>query len=67
MQWVGVVPESGEVLTHYHRIFNRTDTTFCQIKMGMVAYLGGDHHVFNKTDTSCEQVNWGMLAYLGAV
>ena len=51
MQWVGIVPESGEVLTHYHHLteqtrFNRTDTTCCQIKMGMVAYLGGDHYMF---------------------
>jgi len=67
MQWVGVEPESGEVLTHYHHMFNRTDTTCCQIKMGMVAYLIGDHHMFNKTNTSCEQVNLGMVAYLGAV
>jgi len=39
MQWVGVVPESGEILTQYHHMFNRTDTTCCQIKMGMVAYI----------------------------
>jgi len=39
----------------------------CQIKMGMVAYLGDDHHMFNKTDTTCQQVNLGMVAYLGAV
>ena len=39
---VGIIPESGKVLTHYHHIFNITDTTCCQpeIKMGMVAYLG---------------------------
>jgi len=49
---------------HYDHMFNRTDTTCQQIKMGMVAYLGGDHHVFNKTDTTCEQVNLGMVAYL---
>jgi len=48
-------------------MFNRTDTTCCQIKMGMVAYLGADHHMFNKTDTTCQQVNLGMVAYLGAV
>jgi len=65
MQWVGVVPESGEVLTHYHHMFNRTDTSCCQIKMGMVACLGGDHHMFNKTDTTCQQVNLVMVAYLG--
>jgi len=40
-------------------LFNRTDTTCCQIKMGMVvAYLGVDHHMFNKTDTACQQVNY---------
>jgi len=62
-----IAPELGEVLTHYHHIFNRTDTTCQQIKMGMVAYLGGDHHMFNKIDTTCQQVNLGMVAYLGAV
>jgi len=67
MQWVGVVPESWEVLTQYHHMFNGTDTTFCQIKMGMVDYLGVDHHMFNKTDTTCQQVNLGIVAYLGAV
>ena len=67
MQLVGIIPESGEVPTHYHHMFNRTDTTFWQIKMGMVAYLGADHHMFNKTDTTCQQVNLGMVAYLGAV
>jgi len=67
MQWVGVVTESGEVLTQYHCMFNRADTTCYQIKMGMVAYLGVDHHMFNKTDTTRQQVNLGMVAYLGAV
>ena len=67
MQWVGIVPESGEVLKHYNHMFNRTDTTCLQIKMGMVAYLGGDHHMFYKTNTTCRQVNLGMVAYLGAV
>ena len=67
MQWVGAVPESGEVLTHYHHMFNRTDTTCCQIKMGMMAYLVVDHHMFKETDTTCQQVNLGMVAYLGAV
>ena len=40
---VGIVPESGEVLKHYHHMFNRTDsdTTCLQIKMGIVVYLGG--------------------------
>jgi len=38
MQWVGIVPESGEVLMHYHHMFKRTDTTCQQIKMGMVTY-----------------------------
>jgi len=36
-------------------MFNSTDMTCRQIKMGMVAYLGGDHHIFNrrdKTDTT---------------
>jgi len=66
MQWVGVVPESGEVLTHYYHMFNRTGTSCCQIKMGMVAYLSADHHMFNKTDTARQQVNLGMVAYLGA-
>ena len=67
MQWVGIVPDSEEVLTHYHHMFNRTDTTCRQIKIGMVAYLGGDHHMFIKTDTTCQQVNLGMVAYLGGV
>ena len=67
MQSVGIIPELGEVLTHYHHMFNRTDTACCQIKMGMVAYLGADHHMFNKTDTTCQQANLGMVANLGAV
>ena len=64
-----IIPELGEVLTYYHHIFKKTDMTCRQIKMGMVAYLGGDHHMprFNKTDTTCQQVNLGMVAYLGAV
>jgi len=49
MQLVGIIPESGEVLTHYHHMFDTTDTSCCQIKMGMVAYLGADHHIFNKS------------------
>ena len=48
-------------------LFNRTDTTCRQIKMGMVAYLCGDHHMFSKTDMTCQQFNLGMVAYLGAV
>jgi len=48
-------------------LFNKTDTTCQQIKMGMVVYLGGDDHIFNKTDTTCQQVNLGMVAYLGGV
>jgi len=67
MQWVGIVQESGEVLTHYHYMFNKIDMSCLQIKMGMVAYLGGEHHVSYNTDTTCQQVNWGMVAYLGAV
>jgi len=67
MQWVGFVLESGEVLMHYHHMFNRTDMTCRQMKMGMVAYLVGDHHMFKKTDATCKQVNLGMVAYLGAV
>jgi len=55
---VGVVPESGEVLTHYHHMFKNTDTSYCQIKMNMVAYLGTDHHMFNKTDTTCNMSIW---------
>jgi len=55
---------STDVLSSY---FNRTDTTCRQIKIGMVAYLGGDHHTINKIDTTCQQVNLGMVAYLGAV
>ena len=39
MQWVGIIPELGEVLTYHHHMFNKTDTSCCQIKMGMVAYL----------------------------
>jgi len=64
---IGIVSESREALTHYHHKFHRTNTTCRQIKMGMVAYLGGDHHMFNKTDTTCQQVNLGMEAYLGGV
>ena len=66
MKRVRVVPESGEVLTHYLYMFNRTYSTCCQIKIDIVAYLGVDHHMFNKTDTTCQQVNLGMMAYLGA-
>jgi len=66
-QLVGIIPESGEVLMHYHHMCNKTDTSCCQIKMGMVAYLGGDHHMFNKTDTTCQEVNLAMVAYLGTV
>jgi len=65
MQLMEILPESREVLTHYHHILNGTNTTCRQIKMVMVAYLGGDHHMFNKTDTTCQQVNLGMEAYLG--
>jgi len=43
---VGIIPELREVLTHYHHMFNKTDTSCCQIKMGMVVYLGADHHRF---------------------
>jgi len=57
MQWVGVVPESGEVLTHYHHMFNRSDSSCCQIKMGMVVNLGADHHMF--TDMSTGQFGYG--------
>ena len=45
-------------VSHYHHMFNKTDTSCCQIKMGMVAYLGGDHHMFNKTDTTCNMSMW---------
>jgi len=37
---VGMILESGEVLTHYHHMFNKTDTTCQQVNLGMVAYLG---------------------------
>ena len=67
MQLVGIIPELREVLTHYHHVFNKTDKSCCQIKMGMVAYLGADHHMFNKKDTKCQKVNLGMVAYLGVV
>jgi len=50
MQLVGIIRDLVEVLTHYHHMFNKIDTSCCQIKMGMVAYLGADHHIFNKTD-----------------
>jgi len=53
MQVVGIIPESGEVLTHYHHMFNKTGKSCCQMKMGMVEYLGADHHMFSKTDTTC--------------
>jgi len=36
-----IVPESGEVLTHHHQMFSKTDTTCQQIKMSMMAYPGG--------------------------
>jgi len=66
MQLVGIIPESGEVLTHYHNMFNKlfylsfnkTDKSCCQMKMVMVAYLGGDHHMFNKADTTCNMSVW---------
>ena len=58
MQWVGIIPELGEVLTHYHHMFNKTDTSCCQIKMGMVVYLSADHHMFNKIDTTCNMSIW---------
>jgi len=48
-------------------MFNRTDTSCCQINMSMVVYLGGDYHMFNKTEMTCKQFNLGMVAYLGAV
>jgi len=66
------VTDSGPI--HYICIYihicfclTKTDTSCCQIKMGMVEYLGVDHHMFNKTDTTCQQVNLEMVAYLGAV
>ena len=37
MQWVGIVPESGQILTHHHRMFNKTDMTcrlFRETKIG---------------------------------
>ena len=33
MQCVGILTESGEVLTHYHHMFNKTDTT-CRFFLG---------------------------------
>ena len=60
------VRASCMVLPHMSHAFNRTDKSCCQIKMGMVAYLGGDHDMFNKTDMTCQQSNLGMVAYLGA-
>jgi len=27
VQWIWIVPESGQVLTHHHHMFNKTDTT----------------------------------------
>ena len=36
-------------------LLSSTDKSCCQIKMGMVAYLGADHDMFNKTDTTCKQ------------
>ena len=41
MQWVGIVPEFGEVLTHHHHMFNRTHTTCRQIRRNTVVYLSG--------------------------
>jgi len=58
MQLIKIIPESGEVLTHYHHMFNKTGTSCCQIKMGMMEYLGADHHMFNKTDTTCNMSMW---------
>jgi len=66
MPVVGIIPESGKVLTHYHHMLNKTDTACCHIKMGMVAYLGADHHMFNKIELHVN-VNVGMVSYLGAV
>jgi len=41
-------------------MFSRTDTTCCQIKMGMVAYLGADYHMFqNRHDMSTGQFGYG--------
>jgi len=41
VQWVGIVPESGKwrVIIRWH-MFNKTDMTFQQVNLGMVAYLG---------------------------
>jgi len=58
IQWVGVVPELAEVLMHYHHMFNKTDTSCRQIKMGMVAYLSADLHMFNKIDTTRNMSIW---------
>jgi len=58
MQVVGIILEQGKVLTHYHHMFNKTDTARCQIKMGTVAYLSGGRHMFNKTDTTCNMSMW---------
>jgi len=58
IQVVGIIPESGEVLTHYHHMFNKTDKSCCQMKMGMVEYLGADHHMFNQKDTTCDMSMW---------
>jgi len=49
MQVAGIIPESGEVLTHYHHMFDKTDTSCCQIKMGTVAYLGGHRVIISLT------------------
>ena len=37
------IPESGEVLTHYHHILRKTGTAHTQSKTGMTAYLGVVH------------------------
>jgi len=50
--------DRAHAMTHYHHMFNKTDTACCQIKMGMVAYLIGGHHMFNKTDTTCNMSMW---------
>ena len=65
MQLVGIIPESGEVLTHYHHMFNKTDTSCSQIKMGTVAYVGGDHHMFNKAIGSLTKQTRHVTGQLG--
>jgi len=65
MQWVGVVPESGEVLMLFNRCL--TEQTRYVVRSRWVWWRTWALIIICKTDTICQQVNLGMVAYLGAV